>query len=172
MDPVEASILKAAQDMGLTGLESVSTATRYRVYGNASADDVQRAARAILVNDTVQHVVSGEEEFHAATHGAGEAFHEPVVVELIDANTDRLMEISRKGGLSLNAEEMRRIQNHFRNLGRNPTDVELETLAQTWSEHCVHKTFKGKFLYTEGNAGAEPEVIDNLMRHTIMNSTR
>lgn len=171
MDPVEASILKAAQDMGLSGLDGVSTATRYRIYGDVSAEDVQCAARAILVNDTVQHVVSGEEELHEVTHDAAETFSEPVILELTDADTDRLMEISRKGGLSLNAEEMHRIQDHFRSLGRNPTDVELETLAQTWSEHCVHKTFKGKFLYFEGNGDAEPEVIDNLMRQTIVRAT-
>ena len=48
-----------------------------------------------------------------------------------------LLEISRKGVLSLSLAEMQAIQRYFRDKGRNPTDVELETLAQTWSEHCV-----------------------------------
>src|SRR3989344_3417977 len=37
---------------------------------------------------------------------------------------------------------MRSVKKYFVGLGRDPTDVELETIAQTWSEHCAHKTFK------------------------------
>src|SRR5204863_2288435 len=47
------------------------------------------------------------------------------------------------GQLSLNVAEMKAIQAYFREQGRDPTDAELETLAQTWSEHCSHKTLKG-----------------------------
>ncbi len=43
---------------------------------------------------------------------------------------------------------MQAIQNYFRTLERDPTDAELETLAQTWSEHCVHKTLKASVEYT------------------------
>ena len=46
---------------------------------------------------------------------------------------------------------MQTIQAHFRQLGRDPTDAELETLAQTWSEHCSHKTLAGKIHYTESS---------------------
>ncbi len=47
------------------------------------------------------------------------------------------------GLLSLNLQEMKAIQSYFDRQGRNPTDIELETIAQTWSEHCKHKTFSG-----------------------------
>ena len=60
---------------------------------------------------------------------------------------------------------MRAIQEHYRKLGREPTDVELETFAQTWSEHCVHKTFKGIILY-------DSEEIDGLLKSTIARVTR
>ncbi len=89
-------------------------------------------------------------------------------IELIDADDSRLMEISREGVLSLNLAEMQAIQDYFRRLGRNPTDVELETLAQTWSEHCVHKTFRGVIEYCEGE---HSELIDNLLKHTVMRVT-
>ena len=39
---------------------------------------------------------------------------------------------------------------HFRAQGRDPTDVELETLAQTWSEHCAHKTFRAAIATPDG----------------------
>jgi phosphoribosylformylglycinamidine synthase II len=65
-------------------------------------------------------------------------------INTLEAANNQLQEISRELGLSLNLQEMKAIQAHFKKKGRNPTDVELQTIAQTWSEHCFHKTFKGK----------------------------
>jgi phosphoribosylformylglycinamidine synthase len=59
---------------------------------------------------------------------------------------------------------MHTVQEKFRGLGRDPTDVELETLAQTWSEHCVHKTLRGRIRM-------DGELIDNLLKNTIMKVT-
>ena len=53
------------------------------------------------------------------------------------------MKLSKDGQLSLSLDEMKTIRGHFRDLQRDPTDIELESLAQTWSEHCSHKTLKG-----------------------------
>ncbi|MBI4306231.1 MAG: hypothetical protein HY678_07915, partial [Chloroflexi bacterium] len=49
-----------------------------------------------------------------------------------------MAEVSRAMGLSLTIQEMRAIRNYFEKTGRDPSDVELETIAQTWSEHCRH----------------------------------
>ena len=61
-----------------------------------------------------------------------------------EATDMQLQEISSELGLSLNLQEMKAVQAYFKEKRRNPTDVELQTIAQTWSEHCFHKTFKGK----------------------------
>ena len=90
-------------------------------------------------------------------------------VEILNADDTELMRISREGTLSLNLNEMHAIQTHFAGLGRNPTDVEIETIAQTWSEHCVHKTFKSIIDYAE--AGKEPERIDGLFPTFIQRAT-
>ncbi len=55
-----------------------------------------------------------------------------------------LLDISRKGQLHFSLAEFRAVEGYFRELGREPTDCELETLAQTWSEHCSHKTLRGR----------------------------
>lgn len=89
-------------------------------------------------------------------------------VPLLDASDADLERISRDGTLSLNLAEMRAIKAHFAEQQRDPTDVELETIAQTWSEHCVHKTFRGLIEYTEGG---RTETIDNLLRSTVMRVT-
>ena len=65
-------------------------------------------------------------------------------VALSKASDRQLLEISGELGLCLNIEEMKAIRDYFASEGRNPTDVELQAIAQTWSEHCYHKTFKGK----------------------------
>lgn len=73
------------------------------------------------------------------------------------ANTDK----SRRGPLALDLTYMRTIRDHFAALGRNPTDVELESIAQTWSEHCKHTIF------------ADPidEFTDGLYRQFIKGAT-
>ena len=90
-------------------------------------------------------------------------------IEILNADDAELMRISREGTLSLNLNEMHAIQSHFEGLGRNPTDVEIETIAQTWSEHCVHKTFKSIIDYAE--PGKEIERIDGLFPSFIQRAT-
>ena len=85
------------------------------------------------------------------------------------ASDTELEEISRQGLLSLNLTEMQVIQDYFRRQDRDPTDVELETLAQTWSEHCVHKTFRGIIEYIENDQA--PVIIDGLLKTTIAEAT-
>ncbi|HIA28201.1 MAG TPA: hypothetical protein EYN79_08850, partial [Planctomycetes bacterium] len=79
---------------------------------------------------------------------------------MVNADDARLQAISDDGGLSLLLEEMQTIAEHYRGLGREPTEAELETIAQTWSEHCCHKTLTGPINYGE-------ERIENLLKETI-----
>jgi phosphoribosylformylglycinamidine synthase len=67
-------------------------------------------------------------------------------VKLKDATNKQLLQISGELAIGLNLEEMKKVQKYFSRLDRNPTDVELQTIGQTWSEHCYHKTFKGKIV--------------------------
>ena len=85
------------------------------------------------------------------------------------ADKTELMRISRDGLLSLNRTEMKAIQDYFAQQGREPTDVEIETIAQTWSEHCVHKTFKSRIEFREN--GGVVEVIDGLFNSFIRRAT-
>ena len=71
-------------------------------------------------------------------------------INVLIANDEQLLEISRTLELALNLAEMKVIKDYFSKAGRNPTDVELQTLGQTWSEHCFHKTFKGDVITPEG----------------------
>jgi phosphoribosylformylglycinamidine synthase II len=71
-------------------------------------------------------------------------------INLKNITDNELIQISNELGIGLNLTEMRLVQNYFSKKGRNPTDVELQTIGQTWSEHCYHKTFKGEITTVEG----------------------
>ncbi|KXB06473.1 hypothetical protein AKJ53_00280 [candidate division MSBL1 archaeon SCGC-AAA382F02] len=64
-------------------------------------------------------------------------------INISDADESQLLEISEELGLALSLEDMKKCKRHFSELDKTPTDVEMETIAQTWSEHCYHRTFKG-----------------------------
>src|SRR5690606_31097911 len=72
--------------------------------------------------------------------------------------------------LALSLNEMLHIRDHFRRLGRNPTDVELEIIAQSWSEHCKHKIFSANIDYT--GPDGETACIGSLYKTYIKNATR
>ena len=75
----------------------------------------------------------------------------------------------RGAALACTLAEMQTIQQHFRELGREPTDVELETIAQTWSEHCSHKTLAGRVAYRDENGERQ---FENLLKETIFAATQ
>ncbi len=71
-------------------------------------------------------------------------------IKILDVNERQLVEISKELGIGLNLEEMKAVKKYFTKEGRNSTDVELQTIGQTWSEHCFHKTFKGTIVTDKG----------------------
>ena len=74
-------------------------------------------------------------------------------INLLQSTDEELIQLSRQHLLSLDLKEMQTIKKYFQSIGRNPTDCELETIAQTWSEHCVHKTFKALIDFEEEAGG-------------------
>jgi phosphoribosylformylglycinamidine synthase len=94
------------------------------------------------------------------------------IVEILNLSDKELVEFSKKAVLSLSLEEMKAVQNYFKKLKRNPTDVELETVAQTWSEHCKHKTLTGIIEYAQIKDGKKSKrVYNNLLKETIFKAT-
>jgi len=82
-------------------------------------------------------------------------------VDLSAASDKDLMEISGTMGLSLSLDEMRCLKDGFKAL----TDAELQTFGQTWSEHCIHKTFRGDIRTEKG-------VVRSILKSYIARATR
>jgi phosphoribosylformylglycinamidine synthase len=170
MDPVAESVVDAAHDLGIS-LTSVRTFRRYvfssivlRAAGVEPPAPVAALLRRVLANDAIEQIVVGPLKVEHLGLGSKYEFR-PITLALRDLDDAALSKLSRDGQLSLNLAEMHAIQAYFRTAGRDPTDVELETLAQTWSEHCSHKTLKGR-IDLDGRR------IDNLLKETIFGATQ
>ena len=166
-DPVAESVMAAIKDMGAVPA-GVRTARKYVLLGDIKASQIDTIARKILANDVIETVVIGDEAEPPSPHLKPYELnitHWPIR-DLDDAGLEAL---SAEKDLFLNLVEMKTIQDYYRRMGREPTDIELETLAQTWSEHCVHKTLKSAVDMT---TNGEQVHFDNLLKETVFKATQ
>ena len=146
---------------------NVASVRKYRVPADADPAAIDRLCRKVLANDSIEHVLRGPLTLDTLALGKPYRF-ERVVVPLRAMDEEAMTRLSREGQLSLSPEEMRTVQAHFEKLDRDPTDCELESVAQTWSEHCSHKTLAGPIRY-EGPEGTIE--FGNMLKETIFNAT-
>ena len=160
---------RAAAVLGLPPLRA-ATARRYELSGELDDDDVAVLTQRLLANPTIER--SGRGELAPSFSPTWEVAPAAPPVRLIDLDDGQLAAVSRERMLSLDVTEMRAIRDHFASCGRDPSDAELETLAQAWSEHCVHKTFKAEIHLTHTRADGHQQVsrhdglLDALRRAT------
>ena len=165
----------------------VYTSRQYLITGEITRNDAEKIASGLLANDLIErYQIVSKNDFN---YDCGMPVYVPQVsgkaeitvekINLTAAGADELLKISRERILALNLEEMKAIQNYYRNkniiekrkkmgLGDSITDVEMECLAQTWSEHCKHKIFNSLIKYTDGK---NKKTIDSLFKTYIKGST-
>jgi phosphoribosylformylglycinamidine synthase len=160
MDPVAMSVVVSARDLGIS-LDAVRTFRRY--YWSGKRFDIIAMAK-VLCNQAIEQGEGRDLSADDLHLGSAYEFRQ-ITLPIRELDDDALQRLSREQQLSLSLAEMRAVQAHFRELGRDPTDVELETLAQTWSEHCSHKTLKGQIDF-------DGRRIENLLKETIFGATQ
>ena len=149
------------------------------IEGDLSEDDVKKIA-AEIHNPLIQRAAHKTKDQFANDNGMDvvvpkvQLSNQGVAVDDVDLNVsdDDLITIgkegianadgSRRGPLGMSLLYMQAVRDYFKGEGRNPTDVELETLAQTWSEHCKHTIF----------ASPIDEIKDGLYKHYIKRATK
>ena len=169
MEPVEESLLKGLDDLGLSGL-SVRLALRVRFQVSLGEEQRGLVGEKVLSNPAIEDVFWDETEVPSPFIAAAPYEFSLGEVELSGVDDEGLVQLSIDGQLSLNLDEMRTIRDHFEAQGRPATDIELETIAQTWSEHCCHKTLTARIEH-EGPDG-EKVTYENLLKDTIARATR
>lgn len=150
--------------------EAVYSGVKYLLSGKLSRAQVDKIGLELLANPLIEDL-----RIYPLNKKPGVA--QSISLSLSD---EELMSLSAKRQLALNLQEMKAIQHYFtrediRNerlsaqLPLDPTDVELEAIAQTWSEHCKHKIFNAKIHYREDG---KEEWINSLFRTYIVRATR
>ena len=164
-------LARGMREIGLPAGE-VATATRYELTGDLGEAELRTLARGLLCNETVAHYSLEPINPQFGQSTAASERVERIALTGLDDNA--LMQLSRARLLSLDRAEMRAIQEFYAELERDPTDIELETLAQTWSEHCVHKTFRASIDFTwqaaDGTVKQQTQV-DGLLKQYIRAAT-
>ncbi len=173
--------------------EGVYTAVQYLVEGDLAETEIRKLADGLLANELIERTIVLRRDLFDETwerKGGGLFFAVPRVLgekeprveefDLSALSDGDLICLSRNRLLALSLPEMAAIRAYFerpevlaerqrRGLSRRITDVELEALAQTWSEHCKHKIFNSLIRYTEGN---EERIIDSLFETCIKAATK
>jgi phosphoribosylformylglycinamidine synthase II len=146
-DNAAATLLHAADQLGLA-VTGAATGRRVEFGDRVDAGHAEQLVERIVANPVIERWTAGciEPTFHAAGKSTGIA----EIVPIAGRDLDELVRIGIVRKLALDPEELQVIQQHFGEIGRDPTDVELETLAQTWSEHCAHKTFRAHITTDDG----------------------
>ncbi len=175
-NPSEQSVLKLIADLGLAA-ESAVIVQKYAI-SNVAEGQTRNICEGLLANENTQIYSLGFESLDLNTmprkKTENEEEKQAETVRITKAADNELKKVSKEGMLSLSLEEMKAIRAYFRKLGREPTDVELEAIAQTWSEHCKHKTFNSEIeLEIFGSDGKKirRELIGNLFKETIVAAT-
>ncbi len=159
-DPVAETTARAILDLGAE--VRVRTLKKYW-FSDLDSDSLLLLGRKALANDSIEQLVLGPLRIERLQLGSSYQF-EPLIQPLLDLDDEGLQQLSRQGQLYLTLVEMRTIQDHFRSQGREPTDAELETIAQTWSEHCSHKTLAGRISYQDERGQRQ---FNNMLKETI-----
>lgn len=166
MDPVAQSAEEAIADFEIP-VDGVRTFRKYWIRGLDDAS-LKTLCTKVLANDSIEQVFLGPLPLKEIQLGSAYEF-ELITVPLRELDDAALADLSRSGQLYLTLVEMQTIQQHFRELGRDPTDIELESIAQTWSEHCSHKTLAGRISYRDENGQRQ---FENMLKETIFAATQ
>lgn len=138
-DPETPSILAGAHALGEKGLEFARLSRRYQFSG-LDAGEARKIAARFLYNHVVERIREPDE---IVTTLRPQGTPDPVSsVSLLNLSGEELETLSRSRSLYAPLSQMKVLQAHERAQGRPHTDAEIEILAQSWSDHCYHTTWK------------------------------
>ncbi len=184
-----ALVLGEELDKGHTHGPAVYTSIQYLLRGGVDKAAVEHIGRDLLANELIQRMEiksraqwdAGERMEARTAKVSGQAVDEVLTIDLSAMTDEELVAFSRENVLALSLEEMRCIRDYFERsdtrqrreaLGYplQPTDAEVEMLAQTWSEHCQHKIFNARISYQDRERGIS-SVVDSLYKSCIQKPT-
>ena len=149
-DTAADAVKHAATQLGV-GIDSAATGRRIEFGDSVEAETADEIVRRLVANPVIERWHAGTIEPPHVDDRPSNADAEVIAIRGLDDGA--LLELNEQRSLYLDIEELRVIRDEFERLGRDITDVEIEVLAQTWSEHCAHKTFRAVIDVTGGPDG-------------------
>ncbi len=168
MDPTAENIKESLADLKYMDC-IIKTSKRYIFSGNVSNGNVKTIAQELFYNPLIQEPIPQNFITSFVKHPALVGKAKVQYIDFLHKTAPELQKISYSRLLALNTDEMLALQDYYKKLGRNPTDIELETFAQTWSEHCKHKTFAANIILGDGK---NKQVIQGLLKSYLMKVTK
>ncbi|MCO4835868.1 MAG: phosphoribosylformylglycinamidine synthase subunit PurS, partial [Acidimicrobiaceae bacterium] len=166
-----AELARASAQIG-NPLEGATIGRRFVIEASPAltTEQVEQLAHRVLHNDVIERWSRGANSLAAGFVEVQPATPDTEILAVVDVSDDDLQAITDGRRLGLNLVEMQAVRAHFAAIGRNPTDAEIETIAQTWSEHCAHKTFSATIDVTN-EAGEVVEQVDGLLNQFLRAAT-
>jgi phosphoribosylformylglycinamidine synthase len=172
-DPVAEEIIRAASELGVPGLKAASTGFRYEFEcapGESLCEaDLQLLASRLLANPVVQRFSLGRIVPTFPGKDVKVSKVDLLPVHSMDISALRSLDAERRS--ALDPAELQAVAAYFAAEKRSCTDVEYEMIAQTWSEHCFHKTFKATVEVEGGAAAGLPDRVKNILTTYIKSAT-
>lgn len=164
-----AELVRSAGELGIA-LGAATVGKRFVVEGELNDAAIDMLASRVLHNDVIERWAVGELSASFLDQHAAAPTTSTIILDGLDEVG--LAEVNKRRRLGLDPEEMVVVRDHFVAAGRPPTDAELEMLAQTWSEHCAHKTFRAEITLSGHNrdGGADDSSDSDGGGETVINS--
>jgi hypothetical protein len=168
-DSTVTETLRICKTLGIE-IEKFHTGHSYIIRGNIEENRLDLLAKTLLCNPINEYYsLSFIEPKSSLPNLEGKLFY----FDVANMSDEELVNLSKTRRLSLSLEEMKKIHDYFVGEGRECTDVELEAIAQSWSEHCVHKTFKANITVNQNADMAfnYPKKVNGILKTYIKKAT-
>lgn len=163
-DSVAEQIVSGAHILGINKVERAATGQRFIIHSSTAlkTDELHILAQRLLANPVIHYYALGNIQPSFPTPSSATETCEVIAIRTL--NNDQLIALSQERRAALDPPEMQALQNYYQRIERDPTDVEFETIAQTWSEHCSHKTFRADITY-------DNKTVNGLLKTYIRSAT-
>jgi phosphoribosylformylglycinamidine synthase II len=167
-DVTAEQVIRAAKVLDITSIEKAATGHRLIVYSQHLLENhsLQLLAEKLLSNNVIQQynlgrIKKGASVF-AETDNSADLSSAPVKVSGL--TPEQLLSLSKERRAALDVAEMLALQQYFQKENRDPTEIEFEMIAQTWSEHCSHKTFKADITWHDSDKKSIHGLLNTYIR--------
>ncbi len=174
-DSASREAVRGVQELGMKNIEEITGGMAYEIKGNLNEAELKNLAENLLCNAVIeQYSLTAVSPAWTCENTPDTSVEEFDIANMSD---DELIKFSNEMRSALDLKECQAIREYYKKENRLCSDAEFEMIAQTWSEHCVHKTFKAKIDIDESTLNEEQKkaypnsCVDSVIKTYIKKAT-